>query len=463
MPVHTPHHHKTKRAHKKLPLISIQMASKTYAEDPLDYQTLVLRNIYLEIFEGEFVTIFGPSGSGKSTLLNLIAGLEKPTGGRVLVRRRDLSKFDSDELASFHRRKMGFVFQNFNLIKSLNVWENVALPQTASGVNYNERKRKAIKLLKLFHLDQYANRHPNELSGGEQQRVAIARALINDPFFLLVDEPTGNLDSKSAEDVMNILQEIHEKERHTIILVTHNPNQLKLATRIIYMEDGQVVIEENRDSKGDNGNSQTTPAAIPTPTPEPTTQPTSTASPIAATTEPLETDVIHTKITGQSPTKNFEATAEKLLPEPKKSTKQAPTSEATPSQKSAPTKERLSPAPSPELTLPTPAKKPLPPTIPPVAPEPSESTTPANTSLNKPLDTKGKAPNLSPKTVTAPPQTPKPSATPATPKPKPETPDKAPTDKHATQPTPKKEIAPTELVNDDTIKTVILKDKEPKS
>src|SRR3989344_2316262 len=203
--------HHSKRAHHKFPLISIQMASKTYAEDPLDYKTLVLRNIYLDVYEGEFVTVFGPSGSGKSTLLNLIAGLERPTGGRVMVRRRDLSKYDSDELAQFHRRKMGFVFQNFNLIKSLNVWENVALPQTASGVNYAERKRKAMNLLKLFRLDQYANRHPNELSGGEQQRVAIARALVNDPIFLLVDEPTGNLDSKSAQSVMEILQDIHIK------------------------------------------------------------------------------------------------------------------------------------------------------------------------------------------------------------------------------------------------------------
>lgn len=287
---HAHHKHKSSHPHKKMPLISIQMASKTYGDDPLDFKNLVLRNIYLEIFEGEFVTIFGPSGSGKSTLLNLIAGLEKPTGGRVLVRRRDLSNFNTDELAQFHRRKMGFVFQNFNLIKSLNVWENVALPQTASGVNYSERKRKAIRLLKLLHLDHYANRHPNELSGGEQQRVAIARALINDPYFLLVDEPTGNLDSTSADEVMNILKDIHTKDKHTIILVTHNPAQLKYSSRVIYMEDGQVVIEENRDAKGEvssraeivRGTTTTTKRPIKTDTAPDVVAPSETPTPVAA-------------------------------------------------------------------------------------------------------------------------------------------------------------------------------------
>lgn len=288
------HHPKQHPHHKKVPLISIEMASKTYGDDPLDFKNLVLRNIYLQIFQGEFVIVFGPSGSGKSTLLNLIAGLEHPTGGRVLVRRRDLTKFDSDELAQFHRRKMGFVFQNFNLIKSLNVWENVALPQTASGVPMAERKRKAMRLLKLLRLEDYANRHPNELSGGEQQRVAIARALVNDPFFLLVDEPTGNLDTKSAEGVMEILHNIHTNDKHTIILVTHNPNQLKYATRVIYMEDGQIVIEESRDQKGDVATPShivrqtTTPNAHPL-VPAVSAQPNTIAQTSTVSTEPAKT------------------------------------------------------------------------------------------------------------------------------------------------------------------------------
>ncbi len=235
--------------HKPIPIISVQMVSKTFAEDPLDYQNLVLKNIYLDIHEGEFVIIFGPSGSGKSSLLNLLAGLEFPTAGRILVRHRDITHFSNEELAAYHRQKMGFVFQSFNLIKSLNVWENVALPQTASGIRYVARKKRALHLLKLLNIDQYADRHPNELSGGEQQRVAIARAMINNPYFLLVDEPTGNLDSKSAADVMHILHDLNRHAKHTIVLVTHNPDHLHFASRVIYIEDGKIVIEENRDEE----------------------------------------------------------------------------------------------------------------------------------------------------------------------------------------------------------------------
>lgn len=333
------HHNKRKHHHQKIPLISVQMASKTYAEDPLDYKTLVLRNIYLEIFDGEFVTIFGPSGSGKSTLLNLIAGLEKPTAGRIMVKRHDLAKFNNDELAQFHRRKMGFVFQNFNLIKSLNVWENVALPQTASGINYAKRKQVAVKLLKLFHLDHFADRHPNELSGGEQQRVAIARALVNDPYFLLVDEPTGNLDSKSAEEVMQILQEIHHKENHTIILVTHNPNQLKFASRVIYMEDGQIVIEENRDENHpDVILPKTAKLAA-------TTQTSAVAEtkPAIEPAEQIETANIHTKIVGQKvPTnarKPKSSPTLKTTPDPQKtSSEQKMTTRTPPKNNLEPTK-----------------------------------------------------------------------------------------------------------------------------
>ncbi len=232
---------------KPRPIISLQMVSKTYGDDPLDYKMLVLKNIYLDIEEGEFVIIFGPSGSGKSTILNLLAGLEAPTAGHVIVRRHDLTKFNNEELATYHRLKMGMVFQNFNLIKSLNVWENVALPQTANGVRYANRKKRALRLLKLLRIDHYADRHPNELSGGEQQRVAIARALVNNPAFLLVDEPTGNLDSKSADEVMNLISDLNYHSHHTIVLVTHNPNHLHFASRVVYVEDGKIVIEERRD------------------------------------------------------------------------------------------------------------------------------------------------------------------------------------------------------------------------
>ncbi len=236
----------------KRPLISFFSVSKTYGDDPLDYKSLVLKNIYLDIHPGEFVIIFGPSGSGKSTLLNLMAGLEFPTAGKVMVRGHNLSHFESQELAQYHRLKMGMVFQSFNLVKSLNVWENVALPQTASGVRYSLRKHRALRVLKLLNIQDYASRRVTEISGGEQQRVAIARALINNPFFLLVDEPTGNLDSQAAQEVMDILQGLNQHGKHTIVLVTHNPDYLHYASRIIYFQDGKIVKQDTHSEEGQN-------------------------------------------------------------------------------------------------------------------------------------------------------------------------------------------------------------------
>lgn len=235
---------------KHRPLISIKFASKTYGDSALDFSTMVLKNVSLEIHDGEFVMIFGPSGSGKSTLLNLMAGLENPTAGKVMVRGRDLSHFDDMQLARYHRLKLGMVFQSFNLIRSLNVWENVSLPMTANGVNYKNRRRTTQRLLKLFNIDKYMDRHVSEMSGGQQQRVAIARALVNNPYFMLVDEPTGNLDSQSAEDVMKIFQGLHRHAKHTIVMVTHNPAQLKYASRVIHIQDGDIVKEERVKSDG---------------------------------------------------------------------------------------------------------------------------------------------------------------------------------------------------------------------
>ncbi len=234
-------------APKLEPLISIQSVIKTYGDDIFDVDQQILKNVNVEVFPGEFVIIFGPSGSGKSTLLNLMAGLERASSGLVLVRQRDLTQYSSEDLALYHRTKMGMVFQAFNLIKSLKVWENVALPQTASGVSYLTRKQKAQHLLELFGLEDYMNRHPSELSGGEQQRVAIARALINNPSFLLVDEPTGNLDSRSADDVMRIFHDLHYRSKHTIVLVTHNPDYLHFGSRVIYVQDGEIIRQEHND------------------------------------------------------------------------------------------------------------------------------------------------------------------------------------------------------------------------
>jgi ABC-type lipoprotein export system ATPase subunit len=225
------------------PLISLKYVSKSHNDDPLDFNTVILRNVVLTVHDGEFLIIFGPSGSGKSTLLNLLAGLERPSAGEIRVRNRDLTAYTSEQLAHYHRMNMGMVFQNFNLIKALNVWENVALPQTANGVAYHKRRERAEHLLKLFHLEQHTHHRPGSLSGGEQQRVAIARALVNSPTFLLVDEPTGNLDSKSADEVMQILYELNRCSGHTLVLVTHNPNYLNFASRIIYLQDGSIVKE----------------------------------------------------------------------------------------------------------------------------------------------------------------------------------------------------------------------------
>lgn len=232
---------------RHFPLITVDNVSKTYGTHPEDFNQLVLINVKMTVEDGEFVIIFGPSGSGKSTLLNLMAGLEFPTAGRVFVRGDNLVKLTNQEISHYHRRRMGMVFQSFNLIKSLNVWENVALPMAADGVPYGKRKRRALRLLKILQLEKYAFRHANELSGGQQQRVSIARALVNDPSILLVDEPTGNLDTKMADEVMTLIHDLHYRADHTVVLVTHNPDYLKYATRIVYIRDGQIEREERQD------------------------------------------------------------------------------------------------------------------------------------------------------------------------------------------------------------------------
>jgi len=234
---------------RHLPLITVDNVSKTYGEHPEDFAQLVLVNVKLTIDDGEFLIIYGPSGSGKSTLMNLLAGLEFPTGGRIFIRGENISKLNNNELAYYHSHRIGMVFQSFNLIKSLNVWENVALPQAATGIPYNLRKKRALHILKLLEMEKFANRHANELSGGQQQRVAIARALINTPGILLVDEPTGNLDSKMGDEVMRLLHDLNYRAKQTVILVTHNPDHLKFGSRVIHFRDGQIEREERPSEK----------------------------------------------------------------------------------------------------------------------------------------------------------------------------------------------------------------------
>ena len=226
-----------------MPIVKITNASVIYNKDS-DNQVNALLNATLEIEPKEYIIIFGPSGCGKSTLLNVIAGLEKPTEGKVCINGENLGEMDDDQLAKFHCTKIGMIFQAYNLINSLSVRDNVILPQMFLGIsNKKARKEKANKLLDKFGILSQANKIPTQLSGGQQQRIGIARALINDQPIILADEPIGNLDSKSAKNVLEILKDLNEKEGKTIIMVTHNPEFLDYAHRVFYMKDGKIEHE----------------------------------------------------------------------------------------------------------------------------------------------------------------------------------------------------------------------------
>ncbi len=205
-----------------------------------------LKDISLEIHAGEYVILYGPSGCGKSTLLNTIAGLEIPTTGKVKIRGEDLSKLSTNDLARHRREKIGMVFQQFNLLRSMTIVNNVALPELFRGERRSARVSRAKNLLKEFGLENYYNHKPPELSGGQQQRVAIARALANNPWILLADEPTGNVDSKTAEEIMEIFHNLNRKSKRTILLVTHNPDYLHYADRVMYMRDGSIIKEDRQ-------------------------------------------------------------------------------------------------------------------------------------------------------------------------------------------------------------------------
>lgn len=213
---------------------------KIYRSGSLEYPAL--RGISIGISKGEFVAIVGPSGSGKTTLLNLIGTLDSITRGEVYLNGKPVSKMKGNQLANFRNKTLGFVFQTYNLVPYLNVLENVELPLIASNTPRSKRHEKTKKVLEQLGLGDKLNKMPNELSGGEQQRVAIARALVNDPSLILADEPTGNLDSKTAQVVASILKNVCESGV-TVIMVTHNIEITKLCNRIIYLRDGIVERE----------------------------------------------------------------------------------------------------------------------------------------------------------------------------------------------------------------------------
>ncbi len=201
----------------------------------------VLKGIDLEINSTDFCIIYGPSGSGKSTLLHHMVGLELPTKGKISIRGTDITKLDSEERAIFRSQKFGMVYQVSYWIKSLLVWENVALPLLISGEVESKAKSIALKCLEEIGMQDYAYKNPMQMSGGEQQRVGLARALVNDPWIIVADEPTGNLDTHSADQVMQIFQHMNVKRKRTIIMVTHNLSYLPMATREVAMRDGQIV------------------------------------------------------------------------------------------------------------------------------------------------------------------------------------------------------------------------------
>ncbi len=221
------------------PVIKCQNITKEFGSGKA--RARILKGVDLEIYPSEFVILFGPSGCGKSTLLNVIAGLEPPTSGKVFIRGQDITQLSSDEAALYHRTKIGMVFQAYNLIRTLNVWDNVVLPQVFAGISKKRRFERAKSLLREFDLFSRAKLLPSELSGGQQQKIAIARSLVNNPWILLVDEPTGNLDSKSAQEVMAVFKDLNENKKRTILLVTHNPKHLYYANKIFYMKDGIII------------------------------------------------------------------------------------------------------------------------------------------------------------------------------------------------------------------------------
>ena len=201
--------------------------------------TRALDGVTLSIEKGEFVAIVGTSGSGKSTLLNMIGGLDVPTSGQVVVDGKELSKLKDEELTVFRRRKIGFIFQNYNLVPVLNVFENIVLPVELDGNKVD--KKFMNEVVQMLGLEDKLNNMPNNLSGGQQQRVAIARALVSKPAIVLADEPTGNLDSKTSADVLGLLKTTSQKFPQHLVMITHNSEIAQLADRIIRIEDGKIV------------------------------------------------------------------------------------------------------------------------------------------------------------------------------------------------------------------------------
>lgn len=229
--------------HRKT-IIRLDNVWKIYKMGEVEVQAL--RGMDFEVKNGEFVAVMGPSGSGKSTAVNMIGCLDVPTKGSIYLDNKNIAHLGESELAQIRGKKIGFIFQQFNLIPTLSAKENIMLPMIFQGIPAYERAQRAEKLLNMIGLGDRMNHKPTELSGGQQQRVAIARALANDPEVILADEPTGNLDTKTGEMVMDFLCKLHVEENKTIVMVTHDPKIAKCADRIAHLRDGVIIKNQNR-------------------------------------------------------------------------------------------------------------------------------------------------------------------------------------------------------------------------
>ena len=219
-------------------VIETRKLVKEYVRD--EFHVIALKDVDIDIRQGEFAALMGPSGSGKSTLLHLIAAMDKPSGGEITVLGENLRRLSDRAIAHWRNEHVGFIFQSFNLIPVLTALENVELPLKLTNLNKKERVEHAMTALKLVGLGERMSHYPRQLSGGQEQRVAIARAIVTDPALILADEPTGNLDAASAEDVLNLLSRLNKEFGKTIVMVTHDPNAARFASHVYHLEKGEL-------------------------------------------------------------------------------------------------------------------------------------------------------------------------------------------------------------------------------
>ena len=225
-----------------VPILKVEQIYKSYISSA--GETPILKNINFEVSRGEFVSIVGPSGSGKSTLLNILGTLDRPTEGDIFIDGEDVFSLDDHDLAYLRNNAIGFIFQSYNLINRASVLKNIEIPCIIAGISKSERLERAHKIMGLLGIEDKGSFKPFNLSGGQQQRVAIARALMNNPSIILADEPTGNLDTKTGNEVFNLLKMLSDKYDRTIVMVTHNPELAEKTDRIIHLKDGEIEREE---------------------------------------------------------------------------------------------------------------------------------------------------------------------------------------------------------------------------